>query len=1017
MYKTTQNSALQFAQQCADMAQQYTNFGFSVIPLTRGTKQPALSSWAEFQTKRPTLTEVQTWWDSGQQYGIAIVCGKVSGVVVLDIDDTDKFGVARNNIGETLPDTPIVRTRKGWHVYFKYPQTRIVRRHDRLSDWGAELRGDGCCVTAPPTTIDGHRYHWAKRNGRLMALGQVPLADPPDWLLDAFGVPFVNEAQNEPTPSQPKTQATNATLSPEQKSALKAILVQHWIEGQRHDLALGLAGLLAKSSISQDDALSLLREIAAEANDSEWRDRERALKDSFDRLWRNEPIVGFKRLEDILGDQTAEVIASIVSPRKKTNGKANATVGLLTLAEWDERLAHIAQGEWLVEGLLRAGWLLVLNARPKVGKSIVAVNLATALANGDAFLNCATSSCAVVYIDLERPLETLSRFKTLGALGNPNIFVPNERVGADLVDTLRDLIRQAKERTNRPVVVFVDTLGDFIKPALRQRKASINDYDAIAEILQSLRDLALETGCAFVFIHHLRKAQTDEPSEVDVLGSTAIAGKFDVIAHLHPDRTDASVLSLVAEGNAIVKTVLHFAIEDTLKLRPCEPPAKTKEEQAAKAILDYLQQRNYATRHELIRYLIEIGLANPPAAGKQPKAAETLLHRAMGYLQGKVVAEQVGRHVVYRLAGSPITLRNAESEHDRTAGLPSTFNDIEFEGSEGSPTDDDLHHLQHLYGGDEGSEGNEGNRLGELPSPPSTPIEVKVEGSRFNEGDLGWQQSLLIADEPILPDLLVPEPSSPENPTTPDIEQVSQSNDNTYEINGGELVDIEEWLVSLSTPPDQHSESLTLRNVLSEQASDKGDYPPSPCCGEPLTPDPDTLAVCVGCGRIWRWRDGNWQPEPADNPDDITFLNGNSPEFLNASPASLTFNPVVSAQSHSLSELPSDSATFLNDDLASLTINSNAHSLTETMSDREGSRSRKGAMRKELRKALKELVATLQDLERLGIKPRKKAKQQTTPKEVTPKEATLLTLRPSLLWLFANKRTRKRSPNSLWLYG
>ena len=622
-----------------NVANQYLDFGFSVVPVY--AKRPALDSWAEFQQRRPTFSELESWWQGGQQKGIAIVCGQVSGIVVLDIDDPNKFGVALNAIGETLPDTPIVRTRKGWHVYFRYPANRIVRRHERLSDWGAELRGDGCYVVAPPTEIDGHRYHWATRNGKLMALGQVPLAECPDWLLDAFGVPFADQPPSEPNP-QPENQPVNGSLSLEQKQALKAVLLPHWQEGQRHELALGLAGLLAKSGIAQNEALELLREIATEAGDNEWRDRERALKDSFDRLWRGEQVIGFKRLEDILGEQTAKVIASIVSPRKGTNGKANAAVELLTLSEWNEKLAHISQGQWLVDGLLQAGWLFVLNARPKVGKSIVAVNLATALANGTAFLNRQTCPCAVIYIDLERPIETLNRFKVLGALDNPNIFVPAERVGADLLDTLRDLIRQAQNRTNRPVVVFVDTLGDFIKPALRQRKATINDYDAIAEILQSLRDLALETGCAFVFVHHLRKAQSDEPSEVDVLGSTAIAGKFDVIAHLHPDRTDAGVLSLVAEGNAIAKTALYFAIEDTFKLTPCEPPAKTKEERAAREICRLLERHPEGLpRSEIVRYLCDIGLA------ETNDSAQRLFSRAIQSLS--VETKREGRQTLYAL--------------------------------------------------------------------------------------------------------------------------------------------------------------------------------------------------------------------------------------------------------------------------------------------------------------------------------------------------------------------------------
>jgi len=572
---------------------EYLARGLSVIPLKPNSKELAVRD-VRLREWKPAPEEVMGYWRDNPNYGVGIVCGKVSGIVVLDIDDEEKFVVALKEMGEKLPVTPTVRTRKGWHLYFRYPANRIVRRHDRLNDWGAELRGDGCYVVAPPTEIDGHRYHWAKRNERVMALGEVPMAECPEWLLDAFGVPFADE-QNErasalqsPLQSpQQVPQPTNGkgyTLSDERKRALKAIVVPLWVEGQRHELALGLAGLLAKLGVSQDEALALLHEIAKEAGDNEWRDRERALKDSFNKLWRGEQIIGFRRLEEIVGEETAKLIATILPPRK-TEGETTSSnsskrqIGLLTLSEWDERLVHLSQGSWFVEGLLRAGWLLVINARPKVGKSIVSVNLALALAEGKSFLNLPTSPCAVLYIDLERPLETLNRFKTLNAQDNPNIFVPEERMGADMLETLQELIRQAKERTNRDVVVFVDTLGDFIKPALRQRKASINDYDTIAEILQELRNLALELGCAFVFVHHARKALSEEPTEVDVLGSTAIAGKFDVIAHLQHDKTEsAGVLALTAEGNAIAKTILHFAISNDLRLEICEAPAKTKEE-------------------------------------------------------------------------------------------------------------------------------------------------------------------------------------------------------------------------------------------------------------------------------------------------------------------------------------------------------------------------------------------------------------------------------------------------------
>jgi hypothetical protein len=302
-------------------ANSYIAHGLSVIPLKPNSKEAAIA-WGVFQERRPTPEEVANWWRSGSNFGLAVVCGKVSGIVVLDIDNEEKFDTALKAIGEKLPDTPTVRTRKGWHLYFRYPANRVVRRHDRLNDWGAELRGDGCYVVAPPTEIDGHRYHWIKRNGQLMALGEVPIAECPEWLLDAFGVPFADE-QNEHTSAQQSplqisqpASGKGYTLSDERKRALKAIVVPLWVEGQRHELALGLAGLLAKLGVSQDEALALLREIAKEAGDNEWRDRERALKDTFNKLWRGEQIIGFRRLEEIVGEETAKLIATILPPRK-----------------------------------------------------------------------------------------------------------------------------------------------------------------------------------------------------------------------------------------------------------------------------------------------------------------------------------------------------------------------------------------------------------------------------------------------------------------------------------------------------------------------------------------------------------------------------------------------------------------------------------------------------------------------------------------------------------------------------
>jgi len=625
------------------IAQRYYALGFTPIPCEPRSKRPACS-WAQWEYRRPSWEELEVVWRDaierfGEDLNIATILGKAHNLCAVDIDNPAAFKQARQAIGLTEDDlrTWTLLSHKGGALFFHYPKGHQLPAKIENPLWGAELLGDKHLRMLPPSIHpEGTNYRWLKG----YKPDRIPLADIPEALLLAF----VGE-RPKPKPrllTRPQNNQSDGNGLPAWAIGVVALLKPHWQEGWRHDTALALAGTFAKRGVPKEVAEGILRELTREANDPEVKDRLRALMDTYERLAEGESVLAWQGLERVLDEEILQTLDRLLpNPPRKSDGDKQV-IRLLTLSEWDERLAHISQGYWLIEGLLQAGWLLVINARPKVGKSILSVNLATALAEGTKFLGLLTNPCAVLYIDLERPLETLNRFKALNAQNNPNIFVPSERIGADMLDALRALICQAKEQTNRPVVVVVDTLGDFIKPALKQRRASINDYDAIAEILQELRNLALELGCAFVFVHHARKALSEEPTEVDVLGSTAIAGKFDVIAHLQPDRTDGSVLALTAEGNAIAKTTLHFTIGDNYRLEVCEAPAKTKEEQAAREIRRLLRQHPEGLfRDEIVGRLYAIGLANTM------ESAQKLFSRAVQMLRLQVRRE--GRRIRYLL--------------------------------------------------------------------------------------------------------------------------------------------------------------------------------------------------------------------------------------------------------------------------------------------------------------------------------------------------------------------------------
>ena len=129
------------------MAHRYLELGFSVVPVRKGQKRPALKSWKEYQTRQPTPQELERWFN-GNDHGLGIVCGQISGLVVLDADSE----TGRKELENLMPDsllTPICKTPNGWHYYFRHPGGRVTSTTRILPD--VDTRADGTQVVAPPS--------------------------------------------------------------------------------------------------------------------------------------------------------------------------------------------------------------------------------------------------------------------------------------------------------------------------------------------------------------------------------------------------------------------------------------------------------------------------------------------------------------------------------------------------------------------------------------------------------------------------------------------------------------------------------------------------------------------------------------------------------------------------------------------------------------------------------------------------------------------------------------------------
>ncbi len=110
--------------------------------------------------------------------------------------------------------------------------------------------------------------------------------------------------------------------------------------------------------------------------------------------------------------------------------------------------------EWLVNGLLPESGLSLLVAKPKVGKSTLARNLALHVAQGQDFLGRTTQQGPVVYLALEeKRTEVRKHFQDMGATGEEEIYV---NVASAPADGLQQLRREADRL--KPVLIIIDPL-------------------------------------------------------------------------------------------------------------------------------------------------------------------------------------------------------------------------------------------------------------------------------------------------------------------------------------------------------------------------------------------------------------------------------------------------------------------------------------------------------------------------------------------------------------------------------
>ena len=248
------------------------------------------------------------------------------------------------------------------------------------------------------------------------------------------------------------------------------------------------------------------------------------------------------------GDAAAETLRRMVF-----KAEPGAHAAIAPQHEWTHRslmAASFEPLEWVVDEFVLAEGLTGLGAKKKMGKSWMCLQIAQAVAAGKPVFGRKTKQGSVIYICLEdgarRLRQRLGLQKARADLDITYItrWRPLDKGG------LEDLATLIRERS--PRLVIIDTLA-----AAKSGKIDENDAGPMADLFNSLHDLAIDQSVGILVVAHHGKNVTGDPGQ-DFRGSSAIGAGVDLSIALY--KTEAGHV-LKAEGRDIGEAELRIEFD------------------------------------------------------------------------------------------------------------------------------------------------------------------------------------------------------------------------------------------------------------------------------------------------------------------------------------------------------------------------------------------------------------------------------------------------------------------------
>ena len=541
--------------------------GYCVIPAHEdGSKRP-FGPWKQYQTQRPSRQQLVNWISSGHYSGIGVITGQVSGnVEMVEVENRAIVNGSLEFLGDISRRSSVDHIWNaalqgcaeqsgggGVHMFIRLNDQAVPGNlklaSNRDSEVLAETRGEGGFVIVAPTPArTGHHSGYALLPGSDPARTPTLSSDERDELLN-----LLRSLDDSPVkPPEPAPQARTATphagLSPADdynqstewgellipagwtrlnSSVRSGYPITWWTRpGKSEGVSASTGGegdwlyiFTTSTDLPDNQPLNKFYVYAHYHHDG---DMSAAAK----QLARD----GYGTPLTPLSDLAPWEFATIKGGQEHTD-EADAWVAEhLKELDWHELWADQTEEEWIVEPLLPARRLIALYSAPKLGKSLLMLEIAAAVATGSEVLGTRPERRHVLYVDFENDPKgdikprlvdmgySPDRLDWLHYLSFPTLAaLDSERGSKELLAAVHHYAAEA---------VFIDTVSRSVQGEENENDTWLNFY----------RHTGLKLKQAQVALMRLDHSGKDETK--GQRGGSAKVGDVDAVWRMRRVRSD-----------------------------------------------------------------------------------------------------------------------------------------------------------------------------------------------------------------------------------------------------------------------------------------------------------------------------------------------------------------------------------------------------------------------------------------------------------------------------------------------